>query len=133
MEVGEDKSRQDEHKCAVDEILEINVISPADAISNPRTMMVKFLDAIIANRAVFGTRRAVNLASPAPLVLDTVDFLDKLSLAFFEADIRVREDTWNHARIHGSGHHEVVNHNEVEKEGGPTPDGAAWHLSLEYL
>jgi len=50
------QNRDDEHK-------EVAIISPADTIANPSTMMIEVLNAVVTNAAVCALGRPVDLAS----------------------------------------------------------------------
>lgn len=53
MDVRERESRDNRDEAGVDEPLEEDVVTATDAISNPRAVVIEFLDAIIAYRAMF--------------------------------------------------------------------------------
>ena len=89
---------------------EVSVVSPANAVVDPGTMMIKDLDAVVADTAVTAARWSVELAGDTPLHphRDPADLnipVQRSSEVIIS--ILVRTGSRNHSRIHECRHGEV--------------------------
>jgi len=66
----------------VNEALEVHIVAPPNAVSNPWAVMVELVHAVVTNRAVLGAWRAIDTAGATPLEFDPpLHLLDKVSFA----------------------------------------------------
>jgi len=102
-----------------DEQQEESVVAAANAITNPRTVMIETIDTVIAYRAVGCPRRPVNIAGVAEfrLLLLPIDH-DLLCRRRLFQGISLGEvwEAWHDARVHIGRNQQVRHHEENQHD-----------------
>jgi len=119
VDKAEDKDADHVKREGDEEHEEVAVVSPAYAIVDPGAVMVKDLNAVVANRTVAAPRRPIELAGDTPLHphCDPVDLhiaverSSKIIIPVF-----VRAGSRYYPRIHEGGHGKI----DENKEGDDT-------------
>jgi len=89
---------------------EVSVVSPANAVVDPRTVVVKDLNAVVADTAVTAPGGSVELAGDAPLHTDRDSIYLYVSVergSEIIISVFIRTCPGDHPRVHESCHGEV--------------------------
>lgn len=89
---------------------EVSVIPPANAVVDPWAVVIKDLNAVVANTAVTAPGRSVELASDTPLHTnrDSIDLnisVERSSEIIIP--VLIRTGSWYHSRVHEGCHGKV--------------------------
>jgi len=102
----------------------VSVVSPADAVVHPGAVMIKNLNAVVANTTVTTSRRSVELTRNTPFHTNRNSINFYISVKW-STEVIIPILIWtcsrNHTRIHESGHGEV----DQDKDGDDALED--WH------